>query len=170
MYYLDKYLLINAILCNCNSSFFPQKHLEAICVQVQPGQMKETERPMTSLAPIQSKTLTLSQPVGRNSSIPGLGIINPHIIRIQPVSGTEQQQLFLQSSSESPVQLLMQRPLPSHGSVPVSKIPPSKMVNGQRATRATASASRSPNPTMAAASSASTQCLVSLAICQFSFV
>ncbi|XP_048163835.1 zinc finger protein 839 isoform X2 [Corvus hawaiiensis] len=137
----------------------PQKHLEAICVQVQPGQMKETERPVTSLAPIQSKTLTLSQPVGRNSSIPGLGIINPHIIRIQPVSGTEQQQLFLQSSSESPVQLLMQRPLPSHGSVSVSKIPPSKMVNGQRATRATASASRSPNPTMAAASSASTQCL-----------
>ncbi|XP_075609642.1 zinc finger protein 839 isoform X5 [Balearica regulorum gibbericeps] len=39
----------------------PQKQLEAICVQVQPGQMKETERPMPSLAPIQSKTITLSQ-------------------------------------------------------------------------------------------------------------
>ncbi|KAL2303972.1 hypothetical protein Nmel_009261 [Mimus melanotis] len=137
----------------------PQKQLEAICVQVQPGQMKETEGPMTSLAPIQSKTITLSQPVGRNSSIPGLGIINPQIIRIQPVSGTEQQQLFMHSSSESPVQLLMQRPLPSHGSVSVDKIPPYKMVNGQRATCATASASRSPNPTMAAASSASTPCL-----------
>ncbi|XP_062350686.1 zinc finger protein 839 [Cinclus cinclus] len=129
----------------------PQKQLEAICVQVQPGQMKETEGPMTSLAPIQSKTITLSQPVGRNSSIPGLGIINPHIIRIQPVSGTEQQQLFLHSSSESPVQLLMQRPSPS-----VDKIPPSKTVNGQRAACARASASKSPNPTMAAASSAST--------------
>ncbi|KAF4800951.1 zinc finger protein [Turdus rufiventris] len=137
----------------------PQKQLEAICVQVQPGQMKETEGPMTSLAPIQSKTITLSQPVGRNSSIPGLGIINPQIIRIQPVSGAEQQQLFLHSSSESPVQLLMQRPLPSHGSVSVDKIPPSKMVNGQRATCATASASRSPNPTVASASSASTPCL-----------
>uniref|UniRef100_A0A8C3U0T1 Zinc finger protein 839 n=1 Tax=Catharus ustulatus TaxID=91951 RepID=A0A8C3U0T1_CATUS len=136
----------------------PQK-LEAICVQVQPGQMKETEGPMTSLAPIQSKTITLSQPVGRNSSIPGLGIINPQIIRIQPVSGAEQQQLFLHSSSESPVQLLMQRPLPSHGSVSVDKIPPSKVVNGQRAACATASASRSPNPTVAAASSASTPCL-----------
>ncbi|KAI1237590.1 hypothetical protein IHE44_0013670 [Lamprotornis superbus] len=136
-----------------------QEQLEAICVQVQPGQMKETEGPMTSLAPIQSKTITLSQPVGRNSSIPGLGIINPQIIRIQPVSGTEQQQLFVHSSSESPVQLLMQRPLPSHGSVSVDKIPPSKMVNGQRATCATASASRSPNPTMAAASSATTPCL-----------
>ncbi|NXH56508.1 ZN839 protein, partial [Rhabdornis inornatus] len=112
-----------------------------------------------SLAPIQSKTITLSQPVGRNSSIPGLGIINPQIIRIEPVSGTEQQQLFVHSSSESPVQLLMQRPLPSHGSVSVDKIPPSKMVNGQRATCATASASRSPNPTMAAASSANTPCL-----------
>ncbi|XP_027749400.1 zinc finger protein 839 isoform X2 [Empidonax traillii] len=135
----------------------PQK-LEAICVQVQPGQMKETERPMTSLAPIQSTTITLSQPVGRNSSMPGLGIINPQIIRIQPVSGTEQQQqqLFLHSSSESPVQLLMQRPLPSHRSVSVNKIPTSKMVNGQKATRAAASASRSPNTTVVAAS---TPCL-----------
>ncbi|XP_077036835.1 zinc finger protein 839 isoform X2 [Agelaius phoeniceus] len=136
----------------------PQK-LEAICVQVQPGQMKETEGPMTSLAPIQSKTITLSQPVGRKSSIPGAGIINPQIIRIQPVSGTEQQQLLLHSSSESPVQLLMQRPFPSHGSVSGDKIPPSKMVNGQRASRATASASRSPKPTVAAASSASTPSL-----------
>uniref|UniRef100_A0A8B9RW44 Zinc finger protein 839 n=1 Tax=Accipiter nisus TaxID=211598 RepID=A0A8B9RW44_9AVES len=134
----------------------PQK-LEAICVQVQPGQMKETERPMPSLAPIQSKTITLSQSVGRNSSIPGLGIINPQIIRIQPVTGTEQQQqLFLHSSSESPIQLLMQRPLPSHGSVSVNKIPASKMLNGQKATRATVSATRSPNTTMVAASSANT--------------
>ncbi|XP_074681244.1 zinc finger protein 839 isoform X2 [Strix aluco] len=135
----------------------PQK-LEAICVQVQPGQMKETERPMPSLAPIQPKTITLSQSVGRNSSIPGLGIINPQIIRIQPVTGTEQQQqqLFLHSSSESPIQLLMQRPLPAHGSVSVNKIPPSKMLNGQKVTRATVSATRSPNITMVAASSANT--------------
>lgn len=111
--------------------------------------MKETERPMPSLAPIQSKTITLSQPVGRNSSVPGLGIINPQIIRIQPVTGTEQQ-LFLHSSSESPIQLLMQRPLPSHGSVSVNKIPTSKMLNGQKATRATVSAARSPNITMVA--------------------
>ncbi|XP_035748331.1 zinc finger protein 839 isoform X4 [Egretta garzetta] len=136
----------------------PQKQLEAICVQVQPGQMKETERPMPSLAPIQSKTITLSQSVGRNSSIPGLGIINPQIIRIQPVTGSEQQQqqLVLHSSSESPIQLLMQRPLPPHGSVSVNKIPASKMVNGQKATCATVSATRSPNTTMVAASSANT--------------
>ncbi|NXN65849.1 ZN839 protein, partial [Himantopus himantopus] len=108
-----------------------------------------------SLAPIQSKTITLSQPVGRNSSVPGLGIINPQIIRIQPVTGTEQQ-LFLHSSSESPVQLLMQRPLPSHGSVSVNKIPTSKMLNGQKATCATVSATRSPNITMVAANSANT--------------
>ncbi|KAM6204539.1 zinc finger protein 839 isoform 2-T2 [Sarcoramphus papa] len=133
----------------------PQK-LEAICVQVQPGQMKETERPVPSLAPIQSKTITLSQSVGRNSSIPGLGIINPQIIRIQPVTGAEQQQLFLHSSSESPVQLLMQRPLPSHGSVSVNKIPTSKTLNGQKAACATVSATRSPNITMVAASSANT--------------
>lgn len=161
MYYLDEYCIYLLILylCNCNSSFFPQKQLEAICVQVQPGQMKETEGPMTSLAPVQPKTITLSQPVGRNSSVPGLGVINPQIIRIQPVSGAEQQQLFLHSSSESLVQLLMQRPLPSHGSVSVDKIPPPKMVNGRRAACATASASRSPNPPVAAGSSASTPCL-----------
>lgn len=136
--------------------FFPQKQLETICVQVQPGQMKETERPMPLLAPIQPKTVTLSQSVGRNSNIPGLGIINPQIIRIQPVTGAEQQQLFLQSSSESPVQVLMQRPLPSHGSVPVNKIPTSKMLNGQKATHATVSATKPPNISMAAASSENT--------------
>ncbi|NXO55700.1 ZN839 protein, partial [Aramus guarauna] len=108
-----------------------------------------------SLAPIQSKTITLSQSVGRNSNVPGLGIINPQMIRIQPVTGTEQQQqLFLHSSSESPIQLLMQRPLPSHGSVSVNKIPTSKMLNGQKAARATVPATRSPNITMVAANSA----------------
>ncbi|XP_067151092.1 zinc finger protein 839 isoform X5 [Apteryx mantelli] len=134
----------------------PQKQLEAICVQVQPGQMKETERPMPSLASVQSKTITLSQSVGRNSSISGLGIINPQIIRIQPVTGTEQQQLFLHSSSEPPIQLLMQRPLPPHGSVSVNKIPTCKMLNGQRTTCATVSAARSPNITMVAANSTNT--------------
>ncbi|KAM6444887.1 zinc finger protein 839 [Rhynochetos jubatus] len=131
----------------------PQKQLEAICVQVQPGQMKETERPMPPLAPIQSKTITLSQSVARNSSIPGLGVINPQIIRIQPVTGTEQQQLFLRSSSEPPVQLLMQRPVPSHAPVPVNKIPKSKMLNGQKATRAAVSATRCPSATAAVAAS-----------------
>ncbi|NXG46958.1 ZN839 protein, partial [Psilopogon haemacephalus] len=109
-----------------------------------------------SLAPIQPKTVTLSQSVGRNSNIPGLGIINPQIIRIQPVTGAEQQQLFLHSSSESPIQVLMQRPLPSHGSVSVNKIPTSKMQNGQKSTHTTVSATKSPNITVAAASSANT--------------
>ncbi|XP_013053697.3 zinc finger protein 839 isoform X2 [Anser cygnoides] len=132
--------------------------LEAICVQVQPGQMKETERPMPSLAPIQPKTITLSQSVGRNSNIPGLGVINPQIIRIQPVMGTEQeqQQIFLHSSSESPIQLLVQKPLPSRGSVSVNKTATSKMLNGQKKARATASATRSSNITMVAASSTNT--------------
>ncbi|XP_069714507.1 zinc finger protein 839 [Phaenicophaeus curvirostris] len=136
----------------------PHEQLEAICVQVQPGQMKETERPMPSLAPIQPKTIMLSQSVGRNPSIPGLGIINPQIIRIQPVTGTEQQQqpLFLHSSSESPIQLLTQRPSPSHGLVSVNKIPTSKMLNGRKTKRAAGSATRSSNITLAAASSADT--------------
>uniref|UniRef100_A0A8C3B9W1 Zinc finger protein 839 n=1 Tax=Cairina moschata TaxID=8855 RepID=A0A8C3B9W1_CAIMO len=136
----------------------PQQQLEAICVQVQPEQMKETERPMPSLAPVQPKTITLSQSVGRNSSIPGLGVINPQIIRIQPVTGTkeEQQQIFLHSSSESPIQLLVQRPLPSGGSVSVNKTATSKMLNGQKTARATVSATRSSNITMVAANSTNT--------------
>ncbi|NWH75397.1 ZN839 protein, partial [Piaya cayana] len=111
-----------------------------------------------SLAPIQPKTIMLSQSVGRNPSVPGLGIINPQIIRIQPVMGTEQQQqpLFLHSSSESAIQLLTQRPSPSHGSVSVNKIPRSKMLNGRKTKRAAGSATRSPNITIAAASSADT--------------
>ncbi|RMB98713.1 hypothetical protein DUI87_24932 [Hirundo rustica rustica] len=58
-----------------------------------------------------------------------------------------------------PQKLLMQRPLPSHSSVSVDKIPLSKMVNGRRAACATASSSRSPNPIVAAGSSASTPSL-----------
>ncbi|NXL89428.1 ZN839 protein, partial [Alectura lathami] len=106
-----------------------------------------------SLAPIQSKTIMLSQSVGRNSSIPGLGIINPQIIKLQPVTGTEQQQQLFLHSSESPIQLLMQGPLPPHGSVPVNKIPTSKKLNGQKAARATVSATRSSNSSMVAATS-----------------
>ncbi|KAM9557021.1 zinc finger protein 839 isoform 2-T3 [Guaruba guarouba] len=138
-----------------DTRLLPQK-LEAIRVQVQSGQMKETERPMPSLAPIQPKTVRLSQSVSRNSNMPGLGIINSQLIRIQPVTGTKQQQLFLHSSSKSPVQLLIQKPLPSHGSASLKKMPTSKMLNGQKAARATGSAARSPNVNLVSGSSANT--------------
>ncbi|XP_033918058.1 zinc finger protein 839 isoform X2 [Melopsittacus undulatus] len=131
----------------------PQK-LEAICVQVQSGQKKETERPMPSLAPIQPKAIRLSQSVSRNSDMAGLSIINPQIIKIQPVTGTKQQQLFLHSSSKPPVQLLMQKPLPSQRSAFLKKIPTSKMLNGQKAACATGSAARSPNVNLVSGSSA----------------
>ncbi|KAM9557024.1 zinc finger protein 839 isoform 5-T6 [Guaruba guarouba] len=139
-----------------DTRLLPQKQLEAIRVQVQSGQMKETERPMPSLAPIQPKTVRLSQSVSRNSNMPGLGIINSQLIRIQPVTGTKQQQLFLHSSSKSPVQLLIQKPLPSHGSASLKKMPTSKMLNGQKAARATGSAARSPNVNLVSGSSANT--------------
>ncbi|OXB56881.1 hypothetical protein ASZ78_007254 [Callipepla squamata] len=135
-----------------------ERQLEAICVQVQPGQMKETERPMPSLAPIQPKAVTLSQSVGSNSSVPGLGVINPQIIKIQPVTGPEQQQqLFLRSSSEPPIQLLMQRPLPSHGAV--NKTPASKVLNRQKTARATASPARSLNTATAGSANTVIPCL-----------
>ncbi|KAM8807973.1 zinc finger protein 839 [Eudromia elegans] len=130
----------------------PHQQLEAVCVQVPPGQITEAKRPMPSLAPAQSETIALSQSVGRNSSVSGLGVVNPQIIRIQPVTGTEQQ-LFLHSSSESAVQLLMQRPLPPHGSVSVKKIPKCKMLNGQRTPCATVPAAKPPNITVVAANS-----------------
>ncbi|XP_057253074.1 zinc finger protein 839 isoform X1 [Pezoporus wallicus] len=135
----------------------PQKQLEAIRVQVQSGQMKETERPVPSLAPVQPKTVRLSQSVSRNSNMPGLGIVNPQIIRLQPVTGTRQQhQLFLHSSSKSPVQLLMEKPLPSRGSASLKKIPTPKMLNGQKAACDTGSAARSSNVNLVSGSSANT--------------
>ncbi|NWJ01536.1 ZN839 protein, partial [Crypturellus undulatus] len=103
-----------------------------------------------SLAPAQSKTITLSQLAGRNFSVSGLGVANPQIMKIQPVTGSEHQQLFLHSSSESAVQLLMQRP---HGSVSMTKIPKCKMLNGQRTMCATVSAARPPNIAVVAANS-----------------
>ncbi|XP_030414578.1 zinc finger protein 839 isoform X1 [Gopherus evgoodei] len=132
------------------------KQLEAICVQVQPGQMKENEKPVPPLAEVQSKAITPSQPVGRNSGLSRLNIINPQIIRIQPVTGTEQQQFFLHSSSEPPVQLLVQRPLAPDGPVSVTKIPTHQTLNGQKTTCATVSATESRNVTLVAASSANT--------------
>ncbi|XP_073205799.1 zinc finger protein 839 isoform X3 [Lepidochelys kempii] len=132
------------------------KQLEAICVQVQPGQMKENEKPVPPLAEVQSKAITPSQPVGRNCGLSRLNIINPQIIRIQPVTGTEQQQFFLHSSSEPPVQLLVQRPLAPDGPVSVNKIPTHQTLNGQKTTCAAVSAAESQNVTLVAASSANT--------------
>ncbi|XP_019406699.1 PREDICTED: zinc finger protein 839, partial [Crocodylus porosus] len=127
---------------------FP-KELEAICVQLQPGQVKEDERPAPSLASIQSNAVTLSQLDSRDSNISGLSIINPQIIRIQPRTGTEQHQ-FLQNS-DSPVQLLLQGHLPPHGSESGNKIPTCKTLNGQKTTCATTG---SANVSLVAASSA----------------
>ncbi|XP_067411133.1 zinc finger protein 839 [Emydura macquarii macquarii] len=129
------------------------KQLEAICVQVQPGQMKENEKPVSPLAAVQSKAITQSQPSGRNSGLSGLNIINPQIIRIQPVTGTEQQQFFLHSSSEPAVQLLVQRPLAPPGQ---NKIPTHQTLNGQTTTCARVPATESRNVTLVAASSANT--------------
>ncbi|XP_077675522.1 zinc finger protein 839 isoform X2 [Eretmochelys imbricata] len=133
-----------------------EQQLEAICVQVQPGQMKENEKPVPPLAEVQSKAITPSQPVGRNCGLSRLNIINPQIIRIQPVTGTEQQQFFLHSSSEPPVQLLVQRPLAPDGPVSVNKIPTHQTLNGQKTTCTAASATESQNVTLVAASSANT--------------
>ncbi|XP_074852578.1 zinc finger protein 839 [Carettochelys insculpta] len=131
------------------------KQLEAICVQVQPGQMKENEKPVPPLAAVQSKARTPIQTAGRNSGLSSLNVINPQIIRIQPVTGTEQQQFFLHSASEPPVHL-MQRPLASHGPVSVNKIYMHQILNGQKTPCAALSDTESQNVTVVAASSANT--------------
>uniref|UniRef100_A0A8C8SAR2 Zinc finger protein 839 n=1 Tax=Pelusios castaneus TaxID=367368 RepID=A0A8C8SAR2_9SAUR len=129
------------------------KQLEAICVQVQPRQMKENEKPIPPLAAVQSKAVTQTQPIDRHFGSAGLNIINPQIIRIQPVTGTEKQQFFLHNSSEPVVQLLVQRPLTLHGP---NRIPTHQTLNGQTTTCARVPPKESQNATFVASSSANT--------------
>nr|XP_056707258.1 zinc finger protein 839 [Euleptes europaea] len=110
----------------------PPKQLETICVQVQPDQTKENERPALSFATIQSQNVTTAQPVEKNAKILGLNVINPQIIRIEPLTGTGSHQFFLHNSSGPTVQLLLQRPLHPHGQVSADKIMTHQILNKER--------------------------------------
>lgn len=106
--------------------------MKSICVQVQPDQSKENERPALSFATNQSRNVTVAQPVEKNAKVLGLNVINPQIIRIQPLTGTGSHQFFLRNSSGPTIQLLLQRPLHPHGQVSTDKTTAHQTLNEQR--------------------------------------
>ncbi|XP_030070400.1 zinc finger protein 839 [Microcaecilia unicolor] len=105
------------------------KPLQAIRIKVQPKESKE--KLMPPLETIQPQTVKINQPINGNSTASRLNILGPQIIRIQPVTGSGQQQFFLRGSSDPSIQLLVQRPLPPVG--PVSKKTAiGKILNGEK--------------------------------------
>ncbi|XP_077179851.1 zinc finger protein 839 isoform X1 [Paroedura picta] len=110
----------------------PPQQLETICVQVQPDQAKENERPALSFATNQSRNMTTAQSVEKNAKVLGLNVINPQIIRIEPLTGTGSRQFFLHNSSGPTIQLLLQRPLHPHGQVSANKPTAHQILNVQR--------------------------------------
>uniref|UniRef100_A0A4X2K676 C2H2-type domain-containing protein n=2 Tax=Vombatus ursinus TaxID=29139 RepID=A0A4X2K676_VOMUR len=115
---------------------------------------------MPPLAAIQPKTITLSQPLNGNTDLLGLSVVNPPIIRIQPLMRSEPQDLT-NTSPPPPLQLLVQRPLPPLGPVSVEKFMAHKMLNGQRATFVPLSASNTSKITSSAVMSSSADLLIS---------
>uniref|UniRef100_A0A2K6G058 Zinc finger protein 839 n=1 Tax=Propithecus coquereli TaxID=379532 RepID=A0A2K6G058_PROCO len=128
--------------------------LEAICVKVTSGETKGQERPMPLLATIQPKTARQSQPPGTNSSLMGLCIASPQLLRVQPLVRTSPQPCFLSDSAQPPAQVFVQRPLPALQPVPAKSIPAPKPPNGQGSTLAPLSASDPPAVTSVSSSSA----------------
>ncbi|XP_060117579.1 zinc finger protein 839 [Heteronotia binoei] len=119
------------VILRLNNLCFLQQ-FETICVQVQPDQTKENERPALSFASNQSRNVTAAQPVQKKAKVLGLNVINPQIIRIEPLTGTGSHQFFLHSSSGPTIQLLLQKPLHPHGQVPADKIATHQVLNEQR--------------------------------------
>ncbi|XP_042302044.1 zinc finger protein 839 isoform X3 [Sceloporus undulatus] len=103
------------------SRLLPPKQLEALCVQVQPEKTKKEDKSALSPAVVHPENVTIPQPVEENSSILGLSV-NPQIIHMRPVMGTESQPFFLHNSSEPTVQLLLHSSLHPLGQISVGKI------------------------------------------------
>uniref|UniRef100_A0AAY4BLQ4 C2H2-type domain-containing protein n=1 Tax=Denticeps clupeoides TaxID=299321 RepID=A0AAY4BLQ4_9TELE len=81
----------------------PQKPVETIHIQVQVPVSAEASETL-----LQSKPVVVTQAVGKATT--GVAVSSPQIIHITPLPG--QQQYFLQSPGEPPIQLLLQRPTP----------------------------------------------------------
>ncbi|XP_014352828.1 zinc finger protein 839 isoform X2 [Latimeria chalumnae] len=110
-----------------------QPKLDTTRIQVKSVQAHEKEKFIPPLSAVQPKIVALNQSANKCvSAASALNFIGPQIIRIQPVAGTGQQQLFLHSSSEPPIQLLVQKAPPPLGPITtVRKIPLYKPINGQ---------------------------------------
>ncbi|KAM5177168.1 zinc finger protein 839 isoform 2-T2 [Callospermophilus lateralis] len=110
----------------------PPQQLETICVKVTPGDVKDQERPMPPLATIQAQTARQSQPPGRSSSLVGLRVASPQLLRGQPPGRTGPQLCFLRSSPRPPVpRVFVQRPLPALQPVPPKRVKASQAPGGQ---------------------------------------
>ncbi|XP_077907052.1 zinc finger protein 839 isoform X4 [Ictidomys tridecemlineatus] len=132
----------------------PPQQLETICVKVTPGDVKDQERPMPPLATIQPQTARQSQPPGRSSSLVGLRVACPQLLRGQPSGRTGPQLCFLRSSLRPPVpRVFVQRPLPALQPVPPKRVKASQAPGGQGDRLTALAASHLPTRTSISSSS-----------------
>ncbi|XP_051878221.1 uncharacterized protein znf839 [Pristis pectinata] len=109
-----------------------QHQLDTVQVHIQavPSQ-EEKDRPMPPLAVVQPKTAASSQMANQRTTVSGgVNISAPQIIRIQPLSTTGSQYI-LHSSSEPPIQLLVQRQPPPLAPVNSIRMIPGVTISGQ---------------------------------------
>ncbi|XP_072126398.1 zinc finger protein 839 [Mobula birostris] len=110
-----------------------QHQLDTVQVHIQtvPSQ-EEKDRPMPPLAVVQPKTAASNQVANQRTAVSGgVNISGPQIIRIQPLSTTGSQQYILHSSSEPPIQLLVQRQPPPLAPVNSIRMIPGVTISGQ---------------------------------------
>ncbi|XP_062903546.1 zinc finger protein 839 [Mobula hypostoma] len=110
-----------------------QHQLDTVQVHIQtvPSQ-EEKDRPMPPLAVVQPKTAASNQVANQRTTVSGgVNISGPQIIRIQPLSTTGSQQYILHSSSEPPIQLLVQRQPPPLAPVNSIRMIPGVTISGQ---------------------------------------
>uniref|UniRef100_UPI00398E3E79 zinc finger protein 839 n=1 Tax=Pristiophorus japonicus TaxID=55135 RepID=UPI00398E3E79 len=112
-----------------------QQHLETVQVHIQTVQsQEEKDRPMPPLAVVQPKTAASGQLANQRTTVSGaVNISGPQIIRIQPLSTSGPQQYILHSSSEPPIQLLVQRQPPPLAPVNSIRVIPGVSISGQSA-------------------------------------
>ncbi|XP_027632184.1 zinc finger protein 839 isoform X1 [Tupaia chinensis] len=99
------------------------KQLEAICVKVTSGEQQGREGPMPPLATVQPQTARPCLPP-RASSLEGLGVASPQLLRVQPL---------VRAGQQPPAQVFVQRPLPALQPVPGKRVPGPPAQNGQGA-------------------------------------
>ncbi|XP_041070348.1 uncharacterized protein znf839 isoform X1 [Carcharodon carcharias] len=109
-----------------------QHQLETVQVHIQTVQtQEEKDRPMPPLAVVQPKTASGQLANQRTTLSGGVNISGPQIIRIQPISTSGPQQYILHSSSEPPIQLLVQRQPPPLAPVNSIRVIPGVSISGQ---------------------------------------
>nr|XP_040129896.1 zinc finger protein 839 isoform X3 [Ictidomys tridecemlineatus] len=109
---------------------------------------------MPPLATIQPQTARQSQPPGRSSSLVGLRVACPQLLRGQPSGRTGPQLCFLRSSLRPPVpRVFVQRPLPALQPVPPKRVKASQAPGGQGDRLTALAASHLPTRTSISSSS-----------------